>query len=75
MRRIRMSVREHRLGEPGRIRPHPYRAMLPKGGRGWVAETGGGVVGFAVADLRRTHVRALFVDPRAEGGGTGRRLH
>lgn len=75
MHRVRTSVRENRLSDPALVRPHHYRALLRKHGRGWVAEAEGRLVGFAVADLRRSNVWALFVDPGHEGRGIGRRLH
>jgi GNAT superfamily N-acetyltransferase len=75
MHRIRMSVRENRLADASLIQPHDYRALLDGLGRGWVAAVDGRIVGFAVADLARRNVWALFVDPKAEGLGAGRRLH
>ncbi|MBW3553779.1 MAG: GNAT family N-acetyltransferase [Gemmatimonadetes bacterium] len=75
MHRIRMAVRENVLGDPGRIQPSNYAAILDAGGRGWVAEVEGRMVGFAVADLARSNVWALFVDPGFEARGVGRRLH
>jgi GNAT superfamily N-acetyltransferase len=75
MHRIRMSVRENRLADPARVRPSDYRAMLAEDGRGWVAEADSRIVGFAVADLARRNVWALFVHPEHEGRGAGRALH
>lgn len=75
MHRIRMSVRENQLADPALVQPHDYRAMLNAHGRGWVAEIENRVVGFAVVDLTRLNVWALFVDPAIEGCGVGRRLH
>ena len=75
MHRIRMSVRENQLNNPGLVQPHHYREMLHAHGRGWVAKIDGRMVGFAVADLTRSNVWALFVDPEHEGRGAGRRLH
>ncbi len=75
MHRIRMGVRENRLANPSLVQPGDYRAMLAEHGRGWVAESGGRIIGFAVADLSRRNVWALFVDPASEGLGAGRRLH
>jgi GNAT superfamily N-acetyltransferase len=75
MHRVRMAVRENRLGDPAWIQPHDYFAMLTEHGRGWVAELDGRIVGFAVGDRSRMNVWALFVDPDAEGRGAGRRLH
>jgi GNAT superfamily N-acetyltransferase len=75
MHRIRMSVRENQLTNPALVQPHHYRAMLNEQGRGWLAKIKGRVVGFAVVDLTRSNVWALFVDPGFEGRGVGRRLH
>ena len=75
MHRIRTSVRENRLADPSLVQPGDYRAMLAEHGRGWVAESEGRIIGFAVADLARRNVWALFVDPASEGRGAGRRLH
>lgn len=75
MHRIRTSVRENRLADPSLVQPRDYRAMLVEHGRGWVAESDGRIIGFAVGDLARRNVWALFVDPTSEGRGAGRRLH
>lgn len=75
MHRVRTSVRENRLSDPALVQPRHYREMLHEHGRGWVAEVGGGIVGFAIVDLSRANVWALFVDPAFEGRGIGRRLH
>jgi GNAT superfamily N-acetyltransferase len=72
---IRMRVRENVLTDPASIQPHHYRSLLEAGGRGWVAELDDHIVGFAVADVERAQVWALFVDPDREGLGIGRRLH
>lgn len=75
MHRIRMSVRENRLLDPARVQPADYGPMLTGHGRGWVAELDHQVVGFAVANLSRAKIWALFVDPDHEGRGVGRALH
>lgn len=75
MHRVRLAVRENRLADPDAVQPHHYRPLLGGEGRGWVAEADGGIAGFAVADLARGNVWALFVDPDFEGRGIGRRLH
>jgi GNAT superfamily N-acetyltransferase len=72
---VRCAVRENKLSRPDRITPDDYRAMLERDGRGWVAEIDGRIVGFAVADLRRSNVWALFVHPDHERRGIGRALH
>ncbi len=75
MHRIRTSVRENRLANPSLVQPRDYLTMLAEHGRGWVAESDGRIIGFAVADLSRRNVWALFVDPASEGRGAGRQLH
>ncbi len=75
MHRVRVSVKENALSHPDRIRPGDYRAMIRDDGRGWVCESDGEIVGFAVADLKRANVWALFIAPEHEKRGIGRRLH
>ncbi len=75
MHLIRMSVRENQLADAALVQPDDYRSMLNERGRGWVAESGNRMLGFAIADLTRSNIWALFVDPAAEGCGVGRRLH
>jgi GNAT superfamily N-acetyltransferase len=75
MHRVRRSVCENRLTNPAHVQPADYVSRLGEEGRGWVAEADGRIVAFAVADLSRSNVWALFVAPEFEGGGIGRRLH
>lgn len=75
MHRIRMSVGENQLADAGLVQPEDYRSMLNERGRGWVAEVDARIIGFAIADLARANVWALFVDPASEGCGAGRQLH
>ncbi len=75
MHHIRLNVRENRLLDPSVIQPTDYVPMLSERGRGWVAELGGRIAGFAVADLSRANIWALFVDSDCEGLGIGRMLH
>lgn len=75
MHHVRMSVRENRLRDAAKVGHEDYQRMLSSDGCGWVAEAEDGVVGFAVADLRRANIWALFVAPAFEGRGVGRALH
>lgn len=75
MHRIRMAVRENRLADPARVGIQHYLVFLRGAGRGWVAESGGRLAGFAIADRVRSGIWALFVDPAFEGRGIGRQLH
>lgn len=74
MHQVRLSVRENRLSDPARVQPRDYEALLSRG-RGWVADIEGQIAGFAIADLERRSVWALFVRPAFEGRGIGRALH
>ncbi|CAN5786722.1 N/A [soil metagenome] len=75
MHQIRLQVRENQLSDRSLVQPHHYCPFLNENGRGWVAESEGSIIGFAIADGKNRGVWALFVDPCAEGAGIGRRLH
>lgn len=72
--RVRRAVRENRLVS-GVITDEEVREHLESFGRGWVVETGGEVVGFAIVNARTCNIWALFMDPGHERRGHGRRLH
>ena len=74
MHRVRLDVRENRLGDPQRVSETSYLPYVAAGSA-WVAETDEGVCAFAAIDVVAGSVWALFVDPRAEGAGIGRALH
>lgn len=74
MHRVRTVVRENKLVSVV-LPPSRYLEYIESRGRGWVLEDDGVVVAFAVADSRDGSLWALFVDPRHEGKGYGRRLH
>ena len=74
MQRIRASVTENRLTSRT-LSEADYLQAIEGDGRGWVVEVGGQVLGFAVANPMTGNVWALFVDPRHERQGNGRRLH
>jgi RimJ/RimL family protein N-acetyltransferase len=75
MHRIRLSVRENALSDPSKVRSDDYRPFLAVKGCGWVYETDGEIVGFAIADSVERNIWALFVDPGFERRGIGRALH
>ncbi len=74
MQRVRLSVRENKLTSTV-ITEDDYISAIEKTGRGWVIETDGTVVAFAVGNAVTGNIWALFVDPEHEGRGHGRRLH
>jgi GNAT superfamily N-acetyltransferase len=75
MHRVRLAVRENRLSSPDRISEADYVREIELPGRGWVIETGGVIVAFAIGNSSDGNIWALFVDPDHEGRGYGRRLH
>jgi GNAT superfamily N-acetyltransferase len=74
MHALRVRVVENALSDPGLVTEASYRAYLDHGGA-WIAGTERGLAGFAILDLVRGRVWALFVAPEAEGKGVGRALH
>jgi len=74
MSRIRLSVTENVLSDPGRVTDTMYEDFLEKDGRGWVAEDAGEIVAFCYADKVDASIWALFVRPGHEGRGLGKAL-
>jgi GNAT superfamily N-acetyltransferase len=74
MHRVRLAVRENRLGDGSGISEHSYADFL-KADCAWVAEADGAIAGFAIVDPDTSSIWALFVDPRFEGSGIGKALH
>ena len=74
MHRVRSGVRENRLTSSA-IREEHYVPEIEVTGRGWVITEGAEVVAFAIGNHTNDNIWALFVDPRCEGKGYGRRLH
>ena len=74
MQRVRMSVLENRLVSRV-ITDSDVREAIERSGRGWVVESQGEIVGFAIGNAESGNVWALFVHPSHERRGHGRRLH
>jgi GNAT superfamily N-acetyltransferase len=74
IQRVRRSVRENRLIST-EITDDQVRDAIEKTGRGWVVESEGDVVGFAVGNAQTGNIWALFVHPDHERRGYGRLLH
>ena len=74
IQRVRRAVRENRLVSMV-IPDQDVRAAIEDSGRGWVVESGGKIVAFAVGNARSGNIWALFVDPDHERRGYGRHLH
>ena len=69
-----MSVRENRLVSRV-ITDGDVLEAIERTGRGWVVESQGEIVGFAIGNAESGNVWALFVHPNHERRGHGRRLH
>ena len=74
IQRVRHSVRENRLTSRV-ITDEEVAEAIEHTGRGWVVAIDDEIVGFAVGNALNGNIWALFVDPRSEGRGYGRRLH
>jgi GNAT superfamily N-acetyltransferase len=74
IQRIRHSVRENRLVSTS-ISDEQVREAIEKTGRGWVIESEGVIVAFAIGNAESGNIWALFVDPAHERRGYGRVLH
>lgn len=75
LHRVRLAVRENVLSRPELVTHADYVEHLERRGRGWLAQMGDEVVGFAVGRADDGNVWALFVDLRFEGRGIGGALH
>jgi GNAT superfamily N-acetyltransferase len=71
---VRMAVKENVLSNPALVTQQDYEAFLTTAGRGWLGEVEGRVAGFAIVDMERHNVWALFVHPDFEGRGIGKGL-
>lgn len=74
IQRVRRSVRENRLLSTV-IADAQVRDAIENTGRGWVVESDGEVVAFAVGNATNGNIWALFVHPDHERRGHGRLLH
>jgi len=74
MHALRLAVRENVLRDASKVPVADYERRLAEPDAGWLAEQGGAVVGFTVADLPSRSIWALFVMPGFEGRGIGRGL-
>lgn len=74
MNTIRQAVKESALSNPDLASQQDYADYLSKRGKGWVCEVDNQVVGFAIGDLEKHNVWALFVQPEYEAQGIGREL-
>ena len=74
MMAVQQAVKENALSNPDLATTGDFSAHLSESGKGWVCEIDNKIVGFAIADLSKNNVWALFVLPEFEGQGVGREL-
>jgi len=74
MHRVRMSVQENVLSNPNLVTEKDYLEMLEDIGKGWVCFDENELAGFAIVDLKKRNIWALFVSPNFENQGVGKKL-
>lgn len=72
---VRNSVKENTLSDPNLVTDEDCKEYITVRGKGWVCEMDRQIVGFAIADLKENNIWALFLHPKFEGKGIGKKLH
>lgn len=72
---VRNAVTENTLSNPNLVTDDDCKAFITIRGKGWVCEIDKLIVGFAIADLKKNNIWALFLDPKFEKKGIGQQLH
>jgi GNAT superfamily N-acetyltransferase len=72
---VRMAVKENVLNNPALVTHQDYQDYLTTHGKGWLCETEGKIVGFAIVDTVDNNIWALFVSPEYDKRGIGKKLH
>ncbi|GAB3164845.1 GNAT family N-acetyltransferase [Telluribacter humicola] len=72
---VRLTVKENQLSDLSLVTEDHYLSILRNGGKGWVCEADGQLVGFSIVDLQQHNIWALFISPDYEKRGIGRKLH
>ena len=71
---VQLAVKENNPSNAASITEQDYVDHLSARGKGWVCEIDGQIIGFAIGDLEKKNVWALFVQPGYEEKGIGREL-
>ena len=71
---VRYTAREN-TSRRGAVSDEDVRREIEDTGRGWLVESDGIVIAFAIGNSATGNIWALFVNPDAEGRGHGTRLH
>lgn len=72
---VRNSVKENALSDPNLVTDADCEEFITRRGKGWVCEINNRIVGFAIIDLMKKNVWALFLQPEFEKKGIGQQLH
>lgn len=72
---VRNAVKENVLSDPSLVPDNDVEEFITNRGKGWVCEIDGTIVGFAIADLVKNNIWALFMHPDFENKGIGKKLH
>jgi GNAT superfamily N-acetyltransferase len=75
MHAVRLSVLENVLVDHSLVTDEDYIRSLTTDGKGWLCESSGEVIAFAIVDTIKKNVWALFVHPSHEANGIGSKLH
>lgn len=75
MHAIRLRVRENRLSDPRVVVEQDYHDFMARDTMSWVCEVDGAIAGFAMVDVEKHNLWALFVAPEQERQGIGKALH
>lgn len=73
--RIRLRVRENRLSDPSVVTEQDYHSFMAGDTKSWVCTLNDEIAGFAMVDVTKRNLWALFVAPEHEFKGVGRSLH
>jgi GNAT superfamily N-acetyltransferase len=72
---VRNSVKENTLSDPNLVPDAAVEDYILNRGKGWVCEVNNEIVGFSIVDLKENNIWALFLSPKFERQGIGRKLH
>lgn len=72
---VRNLVKENMLSNPNLVTDADCEEFINERGKGWVCEINQEIVGFSIVDLKENNVWALFLNPKFEKQGIGRKLH
>lgn len=71
---IRKSVKENVLNNPLLVQEKDYINYLTTEGKGWLCEIENQIVGFAIVEVSKQNLWALFIDTAHERRGIGKEL-